>query len=84
MPTNEAKNTFSKLREAMEDAEVSQTQQELLTRLEYHIHGESEPEPKEPGFLETLEALAEDLELEHPKSAELTRNLIQMLSNIGV
>jgi hypothetical protein len=84
MPKTELKSLFQRLRENIPETEASATQQALLNNIQYHIHDEGEADPEEPTLRESVELLLEDIEADHPKSAAITRNILETLAAIGI
>ena len=84
MPKEKIKSLFQHLRDHLPEAETSPQQQALLDQLAFHLHTIDQPDPKEPSLRELLELLVEEIELEHPKSAAITRQLLDSLSALGL
>jgi len=77
-------NLISTLHEHFGDDISSPQQQQLMQRMESHLHDLGEEDPIEPTFRETAELLLDDIEEQHPKAAAVTREILEVLSNIGV
>ncbi len=84
MPKDQLRSLLERLRETMDETEVSEQQKELMAKVEYHIHNEGEPDPEEPTLRETVEMLIEDLSVDHPRSASVARNILEALASMGI
>ena len=84
MPKDHLRSLLERLRENMDETEVSEQQKELMAKVEYHIHNEGEPDPEEPTLRETVEMLIEDLSVDHPRSASVARNILEALASMGI
>lgn len=84
MPKDHLRALLERLRATMNEGDVSPQQQELLARVEYHIHNEGDPDPEEPSLQESMEMLIEDLSVDHPRSAAVARNILESLASMGI
>jgi uncharacterized protein DUF4404 len=84
MPKQKAIALITELHEKFADDQVSDKQKELLMEIERHVHNLGEAEAPEPDFIDTLDTLVTDAEIEHPAMASVMRNLLETLKNIGV
>jgi len=78
MPKDHLRALLERLRSTMNEGEISPQQQELLAKVEYHIHNADEPDPEEPSLRESMEMLIEDLSVDHPRSAAMALSLIHI------
>ncbi len=84
MPKQKAIALISDLHERFGDDEQSAQQKQLLNSLQQHIHELGEEDAPEPDFIDALEVLVTDTEVEHPAIATVLRTLVDTLKNIGV
>jgi hypothetical protein len=84
MPKQKIKSLFQHLRDHLPEGEASAQQKVLLDQIQYHVHNIDQPDPLDPTFRESLEALINDIESDHPKSAAIARNLLETLAAIGI
>lgn len=84
MPKDHLRALLERLRATMDEGEISPQQQELLAKVEYHIHNTDEPDPEEPTLRESMEMLIEDLSVDHPRSAAVARNILESLASMGI
>ncbi len=84
MPKQTALHLITDLHERFGDDITSPEQQALLEQVKLHIHNMNESEPTDPTFLDTLEQLTTELEVEHPRAASILEQLFTTLKNIGV
>lgn len=85
MAQEKIRNLISQLHELYwEDKTTSSQQQRLLQELEWRAHPEGTDEPEEPMPRETMEMLVEEMEVEHPRTARVMRELMETLKNIGI
>ena len=66
------------------DELISPQQQQLLQNLKNHIHAVDEKDPLDPDFQDSLNLLLEEVESGHPKAAEILREVIKILNNMGI
>lgn len=78
------KNLVNQLHDQYGKDLTSPPQQQLMLDLRNHIHNLDEPEPKDPGFQETLALLVAEVEEEHPKAASVVREIIASLGKMGI
>ena len=84
MPKQKAITLISDLHDRFGDDEQSAEQKRLLESLQQHIHELGEEDAPEPDFIDALEVLVTDTEVEHPAIATVLRTLVDTLKNIGV
>ncbi len=85
MAQEKIRNLISQLHDLYwEDKTTSAQQQRLLQELEWRAHPEGTDEPDEPMPRETIEMLVEEMEVEHPRTARVMRELMETLKNIGI
>lgn len=85
MPQEKIRNLISQLHDLYwEDKPTSAQQQRLLQELEWRARPEGADEPDEPMPRETMEMLVEEMEVEHPRTARVMRELMETLKNIGI
>jgi uncharacterized coiled-coil protein SlyX len=84
MPKQKAIALIGELHQKFGDDQVSEGQKNLLLSLEQHIHTLGEAEAPEPDFVDTLDTLVTEAELDHPAMAAVMRNLLETLKNIGI
>lgn len=84
MPKQKAIGLISDLHERFADDAVSEEQSQLLRDVQQHVHDLGESEAPEPDFVDALEVLVTDLEVEHPTASGILRNLVETLKNMGV
>jgi uncharacterized coiled-coil protein SlyX len=84
MPKQKAITLISDLHDRFGDDEQSAEQKQLLDSLQQHIHELGEEDAPEPDFIDALEVLVTDTEVEHPAIATVLRTLVDTLKNIGV
>ena len=84
MPKQKAEHLITDLHERFADELVSPEQSALLEQVKSHIHNMDESVPVDPTFLETVEQLVAELEVEHPTAASILEQLINTLKNIGI
>ncbi|MFT6790979.1 MAG: hypothetical protein ACJA04_000179 [Cellvibrionaceae bacterium] len=75
---------ISDLHDRFGDDLTSPQQQELMKKLKMHAHNLNENEPTDLDFKDTLTVLLEDIEVQHPQEAQVIREVIQTLSNMGI
>lgn len=84
MSKTELKSLFQRLRDHLPEGEVSAQQKMLMDQIAFHIHDENTPDPVDPSLRDSVERLVEEIELEHPKSAAVARNILETLAAIGI
>lgn len=84
MPKQKAQYLISQLHDMYGDNVPSDQQRRLLAELELHVHPVGTKDSYEPVPLETLERLVEEVEMDHPRTAAVARELLETLKNIGV
>lgn len=84
MPKTQAGHLISELHERFGDQLPSSQQQDLLMRLNSHIHELGEQDPVDPSFLDAVELYFNELENEHPQGAAIVKQLLETLKNIGI
>jgi len=84
MPKQKVQHLISELHDRFSDDLASPQQQQLLAQLQSHIHNMDDAEPVEPSFLETLDLLVAEVEIEHPHIASTLGQVIDTLKNIGI
>lgn len=84
MSRDKAKALMSQLHELFGNQDPTPQQQQLMRNLEQHIHGVGEPDVDRPNLVESLEVAVEDLETEHPRTAGVMREILNILRSIGV
>lgn len=84
MPQQIVKNLISDLHERFGDDLVSPQQQALMNQLQAHVHDMSEEEPITPSFIDTVETLLTEVEIDHPHVASILSQVVDTLKNIGV
>ena len=77
-------NLITQLHDQFGDDEVSPLQAQLIKTMESHIHTRNEPDFEDPDLRETAELLLQNVELDHPKAAEVIRGILKVLGDIGV
>ena len=84
MPKQKAENLITDLHERFADDLVSPEQVALLEQVKNHIHNMSDADPADPTFLDTVEQLVTELEVEHPTAASILEQVLNTLKNIGI
>tara|TARA_R110001592_G_scaffold138511_6_gene357810 strand:- start:24531 stop:24785 length:255 start_codon:yes stop_codon:yes gene_type:complete len=84
MPKQKAEHLITDLHERFADELVSPEQLALLDQVKNHIHNMNEDEPADPTFLETVEQLVAEIEVEHPIAASILEQVLTTLKNIGI
>jgi Domain of unknown function (DUF4404) len=84
MPKQKAIGLISDLHERFADDSVSEEQKKLLNDVKQHVHDLGESDTPEPDFIDALEVLVTDIEVEHPTASGILRNLVETLKNMGV
>jgi hypothetical protein len=84
MPRATLENLMSNLHERFGDQLTSVEQQQLLAKMQQHIHNMDQHEQVDPDFEETVNILLQDIESEHPQAAAIARSIIEVLQNMGV
>ncbi len=85
MAQEKIQNLISQLHDLYwDDKTASVQQQRLLQELERRAHPEGTEELDEPMPRDTMEMLVEEMEVEHPKTAAVMRELLETLKNIGI
>lgn len=84
MPKQELKSLFQRLRDHLPEGEASAQQKMLLDKIQFHIHETDEPDPIDPSLRNSVELLVDDLEIDHPKSAAVAKNILEVLAAIGI
>tara|TARA_R110001592_G_scaffold88520_1_gene260677 strand:- start:10985 stop:11239 length:255 start_codon:yes stop_codon:yes gene_type:complete len=84
MPKQKAEHLITDLHERFADEFISPEQLALLEQVKSHIHNMNEAEPADPTFLETVEQLVAEIEVEHPTAASILEQVLNTLKNIGV
>lgn len=86
MAITKIKNLISDLHQifAIESDGPSVQQQQLLAQMKAYTHNLDEAEPTPPQFSDTAELLLEEIQEGHPKSAEIIKEVINILSNMGI
>lgn len=84
MAIKNIQNLISDLHDSFGDDETSVQQQQLMQQLKDYSHALDEAEPVPPNMAEAAELLLEEIEESYPKSAGIIREVINMLSNIGI
>jgi hypothetical protein len=84
MPKQKVEHLITDLHERFADDLTSPEQIALLDQVKSHIHNMNEAEPADPSFLETVEQLVTEIEVEHPTAASILEQILNTLKNIGV
>lgn len=84
MPKEKASSLISELHERFADDVVSPQQQDMMMRLNAHIHELNEEEPVDPSMMDAVEIYMTEIEADHPQAAAIVRQLLETLKNIGV
>lgn len=84
MPKQKAEHLITDLHERFADDLTSPEQIALLEQVKSHIHNMNEAGPADPTFLDTVERLVAEIEVEHPTAASILEQLLSTLKNIGV
>ena len=84
MPKQKAEHLITDLHERFADDLTSPEQIALLEQVKSHIHNMHEAEPADPTFLETVEQLVAEIEVEHPTAASILEQVLNTLKNIGI
>lgn len=84
MPKQKAEHLITDLHERFADDLTSPEQQALLEQVKLHIHNMNEAEPADPTFLDTIEQLVAEIEVEHPTAASILEQVLNTLKNMGV
>jgi hypothetical protein len=84
MPKQKAEHLITDLHERFADELISPEQSALLEQVKNHIHNMNESEPVDPTFLETVEQLVAEIEVEHPTAASILEQILNILKNVGI
>ncbi|MFV1873860.1 MAG: DUF4404 family protein [Oleiphilus sp.] len=84
MAKQKAEHLITDLHERFADDLTSPEQLALLQEVKNHIHNMNEEEPADPSFLDTVERLVAEIEVEHPTAAGVLVQVLNTLKNIGV
>ncbi len=76
-------NLMTQLHDTFGDDEPSPQVAQLMQEMERHVQHWESPAPEE-ALLDTAEALATELEVEHPAATSIIRKIIETLNNMGV
>ncbi|MDO3383944.1 DUF4404 family protein [Gilvimarinus algae] len=75
---------ITRLHDLFGNDEVSPAQQRLMAELERHTHAAGTAESPDPRPVDTLEAMLEDFEEEHPQVSAVLGEIINALRNMGM
>ncbi len=84
MPKQQLSSLFQRLRDHLPEGEASAQQKMLMDQIAYHLHEQGSPDPVDPSIRNSVEMLIEDIEIDHPKSAAIAKNILETLASIGV
>lgn len=84
MPKEQAKALITEWHEKFAADNTSSQQEDLMMRVNAHIHELGEAEPVDPTLLDAVELYLTEIEAEHPQGAAVVRQLLETLKNIGV
>tara|TARA_R110002072_G_scaffold172728_5_gene327057 strand:- start:1417 stop:1674 length:258 start_codon:yes stop_codon:yes gene_type:complete len=84
MPKQKAEHLITDLHERFAGDIISPEQLALLEQVKAHIHNMDEAEPADPTFLESVEQLVTEIEVEHPTAASVLEQVLSTLKNIGI
>lgn len=84
MPKQQLTSLFQRLRDNLPEGEASAQQKMLMDQIAYHLHDQGSPDPVDPSIRNSVELLIEDIEVDHPKSAAIAKNILETLAAIGV
>ncbi|NRB38435.1 MAG: DUF4404 family protein [Pseudomonadales bacterium] len=86
MAVDHVKNLIIDLHDnfALEQSSPSALQQQLMQQIKVHSHNLDEEEPITPNFTDTAELLLEEIREDHPKSAAIIKEVINILANMGI
>lgn len=84
MPRAKLENLITELHDMFGDDETSPQQAQLLQDMRNHLHALDEPEPEDPGIVESAEIMLKMVELEHPKAAEVLKKILHVMEDIGI
>lgn len=76
-------NLLTQLHDTFGDNEPSPQVAHLMQEMQRHVQHWESPAPEE-ALLDTAEALATELEVEHPAASTVVRKIIEALNNMGV
>ncbi len=83
-PQQRMESLMSELHELFGHEEATPQQQQLMRNLQQHIHEQGEPDVSRPNLVESLEVVLEDIEVDHPRTSAVLREVLSTLRNIGV
>ncbi len=75
---------ITRLHDLFGNEEVSPEQQRLMSELERHTHAAGSDETPDPRPVDTLEAMLEDFEEDHPQVSAVLGQIVNALKNMGV
>jgi hypothetical protein len=84
MSKEKVEDLISSLHERFADDLVSPQQQKLMDELRNHMHAMDENDQSTPDLQDTLGALLEDVEHQHPQAAIVVREVLEALKNMGI
>ena len=84
MPKQKVQHLITELHDRFGDDLEGPQQQQLLAQLQNHIHSLDDSETVEPSFIESLDLLVAEVEIEHPHVASILTQIIETLKNIGI
>lgn len=84
MPKEQAKALITELHDKFGDDITSGQQQDLMMRLNAHIHELGEKDPVDPTMMDAVELYLNELENDHPQAATVVKQLLDTMKNIGI
>jgi len=84
MPKQAVQTLMTDLHERFADELTSPQQQALMEQVQSHIHNMDDAEQADPSFLDTVELLVADVEVDHPNAAAVLSQILETLKNMGV
>lgn len=84
MPIDNLKALIIDLHESFGDDETSPQQQQLMQQLQTYVHDVDKAEPVPPNVIESAEILLAEVEEGYPQTAAIIRQVIKILSNMGI
>lgn len=84
MPKQSMQNIIGRLNDVVGDHQASQIQVDAMAQLEHFMHAWDEEVPEAPSLLAALELLHEEWQESHPQLANMLKEIIRHLGDMGV
>jgi hypothetical protein len=84
MSNTEISSLLTRLHDSFGDNAPSPQIQQLMKKMQEHLHESSKPAEGEPDISDTASTLLAEVEAEHPDATAIVLNMIETLDKMGI